>query len=129
MFQLVAGETKHSLKCQTGFATPHLLQLQDVYDVSHGRKIPDHTTANSIRSVLESIWRFCQPNIDNFSEFLRSLIEELEIEINSILVNDFSHGGKYDEPMFVESDIIDAANDTIKIVNVFAKGQIDQLAD
>jgi len=49
LYQLVAGPTTHQLRSQEAFATPHALQLQDVYAVSQAVRRIIH--ADSIRSV------------------------------------------------------------------------------
>ena len=80
LFQLVPGESEHELASQKAFATPHTLHLKAVYDVANGTGRPDHTTPNSIRSVIEGIWKFCRPDISNLEQFIGYLIAEHEIE-------------------------------------------------
>jgi len=40
LFQLLAGNPKHQLSNQKAFATPHVLQLRDIYEVSKGNTPP-----------------------------------------------------------------------------------------
>ena len=127
LFQLVPGESEHELASQTGFATPHMFHLIDVHDVATGARKADHTTPNSIRSVIEGIWKFCKPDISNFEEFLGYLIREHEIEIKSVMINDLSHGGKVADFPHDEMDIRQAATETIAVVEKFAEGQITKL--
>ena len=99
LYQLVSSSDCHELRSQGAFATPHLLQLKDVFDVSKGSKTANHTTPNSIRSVVESMWKFCRPDLQNFESFVRFLISDHNIEIKSVLINDLCHGGKFSDPL------------------------------
>ena len=126
LFQLVPGESEHQLASQEAFATPHTLHLKAVYDVAIGTGRADHTTPNSIRSVVEGIWKFCRPDFSNLEEFLGYLIGEHQIEIKSVLINDLSHGGKV-EFLHDEEDIKQAAVDAIAVVEQFAEGQLKDL--
>ena len=127
LFQLVPGESEHELASQKVFATPHTLHLKAVYDVANGSCRADHTTSNSIRSVIEGIWRFCRPDFSNMEEFIGYLIAEHEIEIKSVMINDLSHGGKAADPLHDEEDIKQAAVDAIAVVEEFAEGQLKDL--
>lgn len=127
LFQLSPGATQHSLVSQKGFATPHQQQLKHVYDVSVGNVEPDFMTPNSIRSVVESMWKFCRPDVINFGAFVEFLINECEIELKSVLIHDLSHGGKFDDPPHKADDIVEAAVDAITVVKRFAKGQLEHL--
>ena len=127
LFQLVPGEREHELRNQRAFASPHALQLKAVYDVAKGIRRPDHTTPNSIRSVIEGIWRFCRPDFSYFEEFIGYLMAEHEIEIKSVMIHDLSHGGKAEEAAPDEEDIKQAAVDAIAVVGQFAEGQLKDL--
>ena len=127
LFQLVPGAIQHSLTSQKGFATPHQQQLKHVHDVSVGNVEPDFMTPNSIRSVVESMWKFCRPDIVNFGLFCEFLIDEYAIELKSVLINDLSHGGKFDDPPHKAEDIVKAAREAIIVVERFAQGQLKHL--
>lgn len=127
LFQLVQGEQTHELVSQAPFATPHMLQLRDVRDVASGTKRPDHTTPNSVRSVIEGIWKFCRPDFNHLEEFLGYLIQEHQMEIRSVLLNDLSHGGKVADFPHDEQDIRRAAEEAVAVVTKFAEGQVRNL--
>ena len=127
LFQLVPGESEHELASQKAFATPHALHLKAVHDVASGYNRADHTTPNSIRSVVEGIWKFCRPDFPHLEQFLGHLIGEHKIEIKSVMINDLSHGGKVGELLHDEEDIKQAAVDTIAVVGQFAEGQLKDL--
>lgn len=127
LFQLVPGAAQHTLASQKGFATPHQQQLKHVFDVSEGRSAPDFMTPNSIRSVVESMWKFCRPDLNDFGKFYEFLIDECEIELKSVLINDLSHGGKFDDPPHKAEDIVEASREAILVVERFAQGQLKHL--
>ena len=127
LFQLVPGATQHTLASQKGFASPHQQQLKHVHDVSVGAVEPDFMTPNSIRSVVESMWKFCRPDVVDFGAFFEFLIDECEIELKSVLINDLSHGGKFDDPPHKAEDIVEAAREAITVVERFACGQLKHL--
>lgn len=124
LYQLISGESRHQMSNQKAFATPHMLQLRDVVEVSKGTKPPDHTTPNSIRSVVEGMWKFCRPDLQNFEDFVKFLISDYEIEIQSVLLNDLCHGGKFSDLPQREDEIVDASVEALKIVEKFAPGQL-----
>ena len=127
LFQLVPGESEHKLASQAGFATPHMLHLRDIHDVSTGARKANHTTSNSIRSVIEGIWKCCRPDLANLEEFLAYLIREHEIEMKSVMINDLSHGGKVADVLHDEQDIKRAAAEAVAVVSKFAEGQLKDL--
>jgi len=127
LYQLVSGSAEHFLRSQKAFATPHMLQLKDVYDVSEKAVEPNHTTANSIRSVIEGMWKFCCPDKNNFGEFVKFLNDEHEIEIKSVLIQDLCHGGKFSDAPHIEEDILLASKEAILVVKKFAPGQLSGL--
>ncbi|MCF6316209.1 MAG: AAA family ATPase [Marinosulfonomonas sp.] len=127
LFQLVSGPDSHSLSCQNKVASPHSLQLKDVFAIAEGNKSPDHTTANSIRSVIESMYKFCRPDLADAGGFIEYLMRGFNFKIKSILINGLSHGGKFSDPPHKEEDLVDAAKEAIKVVEKFTVGQIKNL--
>lgn len=123
LFQLIAGAETHELRIQKAFATPHMLQLRDVHRVSERKLSPDHTTANSIRSVIEGMWKFCRPDISQFEAFVQFIVGE-GLEIKSVLINDLCHGGKFSDPPHREEELIEASIEAVDVVKKFAPGQL-----
>ncbi|MEP1539178.1 MAG: AAA family ATPase [Paracoccaceae bacterium] len=75
-------------------------------------------TANSRKGM----WKFCRPDIVDFGTFFEFLIDECEIELKSVLINDLSHGGKFDDQPHKSDDIVEAAREAIAVVRRFAEG-------
>jgi len=126
LFQLVSGVNAHSLNSQKAFATPHLLQLKHILDVSKGDTEPDYTTPNAVRSVIEGMWKFCRPDLTDFQGFVGFLIDEHQIEVRSVLINQFSHHSGLD--MLPDSeDIRLATREAVSVVEKFAPGQLKNL--
>lgn len=48
---------------------PYSEHLKDLHDVAEGKK-PTHTTGNSIRQVLETLWHFDEPEADGLLDYL-----------------------------------------------------------
>lgn len=128
IFQLIADNSKnHRIVSLQTFLTPHTLHLKHVREVSEGTVQPDHSTANCIRSVIESIWRFCRPDCNDLADFIGIANNEIGITTKSLLIHDLSHGGKFVINPPVYTDIKTAADDALAIVDHFASGQITSI--
>ena len=109
------------------YAAPFGEQLRDICDVANGLRAPDHSTGNTIRSVLEAIGRFCRPDkSESLSDFIQYVATEDNIAIRSVLINSLSHGTYYDE-MPSPDDIKLACGETVLVVTRYAAGQIEIL--
>lgn len=96
-FALHIDGKSHSLSRLNKYIAPFQQQLIDINEVANG-KGPDHRTANSIRSVLEAIGRFCRPDKpDSLTDFVKNLAGEEDMTLKSILINSLCHGTYYDE--------------------------------
>lgn len=128
-FTLYSDGNTHKIEnINKHYIAPFQEQLRDVYKVAHGNGVPDHTTGNSIRSVLEAVGRFCYPNVsDGLSNFLAHLHDQKSIKINSTLINTANHGSYSEEQPPSHVDFKHACEDTIEVVKKFAPGQIEIL--
>jgi hypothetical protein len=82
-------------------------------------------SCNAIRCVLEAVGRFCHPDkCKDLSTYIEFLIGEENFEIKSVLINNLSHGTYYDETPSSE-EVREACIETIKIVERYAKGQLE----
>lgn len=80
--------------CKSHYITPYNEHLKDLYKVALGESTPMHTTGNSIRQVIESLWRFDNPASKDLLEYLNtpecSVLKDCEY-IYSVC-QDQSHG-------------------------------------
>lgn len=123
-FALHAESNGHSLTALTQYVAPFHQQLKEVYEIANGKN-PDHGTGNAIRSVLEAVGRFCRPDkCKNLAEFVAFLASEEDISLKSILINSLSHGTYYDE-VPPPDDLRLAAEETVRVVDKYAVGQLE----
>lgn len=125
-FALHPEKGVHKIVPLIKYVAPFQEQLKDIYAIANGRD-PDHATANAIRSVLEAIGRFCRPDkSESLSNFVQHLAGEDGISIKSILINSLCHGTYYDETP-PPDDLRLACNETLKVVEKYAAGQLEIL--
>lgn len=127
IFQLKSNGSRHILETQKGFVSPHIFHLEHCYCVSRNKIQPTYSTPNSIRTILEGVWKFCRPDLQNLPEFCEHLNKDHNIEVKSLLLNGLSHGGNFHDQSYLKDDIEKAALEVISIVEKFAPGQIAQL--
>ena len=125
-FVLFSEANNHKIQSLNNYVAPFQEQLKDVYEVVKGRS-PDHTTANSIRSILEAVGRFCRPDKSRtLNDFVQHLSQEDGIKIKSTLINSLCHGSYYDE-VPEPQDLKRACEETLHVVEKYAAGQLEIL--
>lgn len=123
-FALHSDGKSHSLARLNKYIAPFQQQLIDIYEVANG-KDPDHRTANSIRSVLEAIGRFCRPDkSDSLTDFVKHLAGDEYMTLKSVLINSLCHGTYYDETP-PPDDLVLACTETLVVVERYAVGQLE----
>ena len=104
---------------------PYLNHLIDIYNIARKGTIPTHTTANSIRHIIETLTKF--ESIDTSSE---SIAEYIKLKIPNdtksyTLINDLSHGGwRSEQTPINEEDYVEVCETLIKHIEAEFKGQI-----
>lgn len=85
--------------------------------------MPSHTTANSIRYILESIWKFIKPDLSTLEDFI--LDEEIfkNNEYIFTIINDFSHGSIRIENSYSDDQIVSACKCVISYIDKHFPGQ------
>ena len=72
---------------------PYINHLIDIYNIAHRKLSPNHTTANSIRHIIETLTKFEKINISSNS-IAEYILENIPNDTKSYtLINDLSHGG------------------------------------
>ena len=107
--------------------SPYEYHLIDIKNIANGDSSPSHTTANSIRHIIETIWRFVKPDLGDIDGFVSN--EEIFKNNDYIvtIINDFSHGGIRIEKSYTDEQIIEACKCVINYINDKFPGQIEQL--
>lgn len=113
----------HKLSRRDQYVAPFEQHLKEIVDVHNGQE-PSHTTGNAVRCILEAIGRFCHPDKASLTEFITYLAGDGGFEVKSVLINNLSHGTYYDE-MPSPDELKEACTETIKIVDRYAKGQLE----
>lgn len=83
---------------------PYITHLFDIYKIARKGDIPTHTTANSIRHIIETLTKFDKIEIhtESISEYIKTNIPN---ETKSYtLINDLSHGGWRTEQAPITND-------------------------
>lgn len=80
-------------RCGGRTITPYFEHLLDIQKVADGDP-PTHTTGNSIRQILESLWHFEEPAIQNLNDYLHCerCKDLLKVPYIYSLCQDESHG-------------------------------------
>lgn len=124
-FDLHKDGATHKLTPLTNYLAPFQEQLKDIFQIAEKSKKTDHQTGNAIRSVLEAIGRFCQPDkSDSVANFIKFLAENDEFDIQSVMIQSLSHGTYYEE-IPVPDDLKLACEETVRVVKKFAPGQLE----
>ncbi len=81
-------------KCKSRYLAPYGEHLKDLYGVALKETEPTHTTGNSIRQVIETLWRFNNPAAGNLGDYLGTseCYDLRECEYVYTLCQDMSHG-------------------------------------
>lgn len=108
---------------------PYISHLHDVYKVANKIELPKHTTANSIRHIIETLNKF--ENIDSTTDLISKYIKENVPEESKTytLINDLSHGGwRTEQAPIHDDDFILVCQTIIAIIDKKYKGQLDYCA-
>lgn len=105
---------------------PYISHLIDIYKIARKEGVPDHTTANSIRHILETLTKF--ESIDLHKESLADYIKEyIPQETKSYtLIQDLSHGGwRTEQAPITNQDYTVVCETIITHIEGKFKGQIE----
>ncbi len=105
---------------------PYESHLSDIVKVAKGELLPTHTTANSIRHVLETICRFEYPEkgIENYISENNTLSQNAYI---FSICQDLSHGGMRNQLPYTNDVLISACIALYDFMNEKYKGQIEAI--
>ena len=96
--------------------------LRDIIDIAQKRKLPSHTTGNSIRHVVETLARFEYPVRNAVTRFFEANKQLCKNTYLDYLCNDSSHGGM--KPLIDDIVLIDACIIVESLVKARYEGQL-----
>jgi len=105
---------------------PYINHLMDVYNIARNNEIANHTTANSIRHIIETLTKFQNIDIskDGIAEYIKKNIPNDTKSYT--LINDLSHGGwRSEQSPITEDDYKEVCETIIKHIERDFKGQIE----
>ena len=108
------------------YVMPYMSNLIDIYQVANRAVKPRHTIPNSIRHLLETIYRF-EGSQGEFTDFILSNDKLREKGSLYSLIEDQSHGGWRESKGYTDETIIDACKGVIDFINDKYHGQIQEV--
>lgn len=104
---------------------PYITHLFDIYKIARKGDIPTHTTANSIRHIIETLTKFDKIEIhtESISEYIKTNFPN---ETKSYtLINDLSHGGwRTEQSPITNDDYQEICELVVKHIEEKFKGQV-----
>ncbi len=104
---------------------PYITHLLDIYKIARKEDAPNHTTANSIRHILETLtkFEFIESGIESLKEYIKSNIPDDTKSYT--LIQDLSHGGwRTEQEPITNQDYKEVCEIIIKHLEKKFKGQI-----
>ncbi len=104
---------------------PYITHLLDIYKIARKGEIPTHTTANSIRHIIETLTKFDKIEIhtESISEYIKT---NMPNETKSYtLINDLSHGGwRTEQAPITNNDYKEICELVVKHIEEKFNGQV-----
>lgn len=120
---LKKGELKNY---NTNSTVPYINHLMDIYQIARCGESPTHTTANSIRHILETLTKFenIEVSSDSIADYIRTNIPDDTKSYT--LINDLSHGAwRGEQSPITDDDFKDICETIVKHIEMKFKGQVD----
>lgn len=98
----------------------------DIYQIARCGESPTHTTANSIRHILETLTKFenIEVSSDSIADYIRTNIPDDTKSYT--LINDLSHGAwRGEQSPITDDDFKDICETIVKHIEMKFKGQVD----
>jgi wobble nucleotide-excising tRNase len=105
---------------------PYINHLMDIYEICRRNGIPTHTTANSIRHIVETLTKFEKIDItgESIAEYIK---ENIPDDTKSYtLINDLSHGGwRTEQAPITDEDYTEICKTIVKHIETKYIGQVE----
>ncbi|GAQ15728.1 translation-disabling ACNase RloC [Myroides odoratimimus] len=105
---------------------PYINHLMDIYNIARKNEIASHTTANSIRHIIETLTKFQNVDIakESIAEYIRKNIPNDTKSYT--LINDLSHGGwRSEQSPITEDDYKEVCEILIRHIEDKYRGQVE----
>lgn len=105
---------------------PYINHLMDIYNIARKDEVANHTTANSIRHIIETLAKFQNLDIsrDSIAEYIKKNIPSDTKSYT--LIQDLSHGGwRSEQSPITEDDYKDVCETIVKHIEDKFQGQIE----
>lgn len=105
---------------------PYIVHLIDIYKIARLNDSPTHTTANSIRHIIETLTKFEKIDIstDSIAEYIRENIPDDKKSYT--LINDLSHGGwRTEQAPITDDEYAEVCEALVKHIEYKFKGQVE----
>lgn len=108
------------------YIMPYMANLKDIYQAAQMAIKPSHTLPNSIRHILETIYRF-EGSVGKFDDYL--LNDEILKECGFLysLIEDQSHGGLREERGYTDEMLIETCKTVVEFISNKYPGQIEEI--
>lgn len=92
------------IEYKDNFTIPYVSHLLDVYGIARNGEVPTHTTANSIRHIIETLVKF--DSIESSNDAIKNYIKQYfeQEKMTYTYINDMSHGGWRSEQEPIDDD-------------------------
>ena len=105
---------------------PYISHLLDIFQIARKDGKPNHTTANSIRHIIETLTKFqnIESSTDSIQEYIREYIPNDTKAYT--LIQDLSHGGwRSEQQPIIDDDFKEVCETIIKHIENEFEGQIN----
>jgi wobble nucleotide-excising tRNase len=105
---------------------PYINHLMDIYEICRKNGIPTHTTANSIRHIIETLTKFEKIDVtgESIAEYIKDNIKDDTKSYT--LINDLSHGGwRTEQAPITDEDYIEICETIVKHIETKYIGQVE----
>jgi len=113
-------------KFNNNITVPYINHMIDIYGIARNGKEATHTTANSIRHIIETLTKFEKIDLNN-SSIESYITENIPSDKKSYtMINDLSHGGwRSEQAPLTNDDYQDVCETVIALIENKYSGQVE----
>ena len=111
------------------FTVPYISHLLDIYNIARNGASPNHTTANAIRHIIETLTKFqnIKTSTDSIANYIKNNFpNDKKSYTLYTLIQDLSHGAwRSEQTSISDDDYVDICKTIIEHIEKKYKGQIE----